>query len=210
MCRECLTFSISFNSKEFHSLKIDNRNKSTSEALCRPFCIGVVPEQAGKIPAERAELGDEPGCLRRQRNGDRATATSYQGVASSAASDREQRGIVTGRSCYHSSNSAVFLRRLLANDAAALRGANRRDRRLSRFRCKRRPGEHEPAAIPPSSGRYPSRHSRRNRCERPERPEAASASLWLNVSSDAREYVTLSPEIESSKRENVTLKSLNM
>jgi len=81
-----LTFSISFNTKGFHSLKIDNRNKNTVKHYRCPFCIGVVPEQAGKIPAERAELGDEPRCLRGQGNRDRATATSYPGVASSAAS----------------------------------------------------------------------------------------------------------------------------
>lgn len=165
----------------------------------------MVSEQAGEVPAERAELGDEPGRLRRQGDGGRATAASYQGVAPSAALGREQCGIVAGRSCYHPGDGAVLLRRLLANDAAALRGANCCDRRLPRLRHERRSGERGLTAVPSSSGRHPPRHPRWNRRQRSERPEAASASLWLDVSGDAREHVTLSPEIESSVRENVTL-----
>lgn len=170
----------------------------------------MVPEQAGEVPTERAELGDEPGRLRGQGDGGRATAAPYQGVASSAAPGGEQRGIVAGRGRYHPGDSAIFLRRLLANDAAALRGANRRDRRLPRLRRERRPGKRRPAAVPSSSDRHPPRHPRRHRRERPERPEAAGTSLRLDLSSDAREYVTLSSEIESPRTLKYNLDRRNL
>jgi len=88
----------------------------------------VVPEQASEVPAERAKLGHESGCLREQGNGGCATITSHQAIAPAAARRGEQRGITAERDHQHPGGGAVSLQRLLEDDAdAALRGANCRD-----------------------------------------------------------------------------------
>lgn len=195
-----------YQSQNISSTKINNKIDRKSTKSFFLFCVGVVPEQAGEVPAERAELGDEPRRLRGQRDGSRVTPASHPGVASHAAQRGEQYGIVA-EYADHPGNGPVFLRRLLENDAAALRGDA--DRQLSRLRLERRPDERESAAVPPSppssssSGRHPSRVPRRTHRERPERSETASASLRLDVSGDAREYVISFAGIESAEWECV-------
>lgn len=194
-CREFRQF-LFLSTSEYFNFK-NNGSSINSETLIAFSFAGVVPKQAGEVSTERAQF-DESRRLHEQRNGDGLAPASDKGAASFAACG-EQRGILTEYTCY-SGDGPVFLRRLLENDAAALRGgANRRDCQLSRLRRERRPRECRSITLSPSSGRHSSRVPRWNRREQPECPETASTSLRLDVSSDAREYVILFLEIRLLK-----------